>query len=157
VTDPAQELRRLLRQAAPGTELNPARLELERALDTALEQAELRGMRLVARTVPHELAQPLSEARGYAELLLEGGYSEEESREFLERIAGAAERAGNLIHAFGRLGLPDQPPQRRRMGGEDLLVLPGDVAQPPQASETRIDELRGTLLRRLPSEGEPST
>ena len=156
MTDPAQELRRLLRQAAAGPELNAALAHVERLLDAALEQAELRGIRLAARTVPHELAQPLAEVRGYAELLVEGGYSEEQTREFLERIAAASERAGNLTHAIGRLGRTDQPPpQRRTMGGEDLLVVPTEPpAPPPQVGESAAAELRRSLLRRLQTEGE---
>jgi signal transduction histidine kinase len=151
--DPAQELRTLLRQAAAGTDLTSALFQLERLLDAALEQAELHGIRLVARTVPHELAQPLAEVRGYAELLTDGAYPEEQAREFLERIAVAAVRAGNLTHAIGRLGRPDQPPpQRRTMGGEELLSLPSDAAQPRDLPETATAELRRSLLRRLSPE-----
>jgi signal transduction histidine kinase len=129
VIDPTQELRELLRQAAAGAELEPALAQrLEPLLDAALQEAERRGIRLAARTVPHELAQPLSEVRGYAELLLEESFSEEQQREFLELIVAAAVRAGELMHAIGRLGRPDQPPPRRRsMGGEDLLILHADA------------------------------
>lgn len=124
--DPTQEeLRGLLRQTAAWAELEPGLAQrLEVLLDAALEQAELRGIRIAARTVPHELAQPLSEVRGYAELMLEVGFSEAQQREFLELIVAAAVRAGDLMHAIGRLARPDQPPpRRRRMAGEDLLIL----------------------------------
>ena len=78
----------------------------------------------MARTVPHELAQPLAQVRGYAELMLEDSFTGEQQRECLELIAAAAVRAGDLIQAIGRLGRPDQPPpRRRRIAGEDLLIL----------------------------------
>jgi signal transduction histidine kinase len=129
VIDPTQELRRLLRDAAAGAHLEPALAELlEHLLDAALEQAEARGIRMTARTVPHELAQPLSEVRGYAELMLDDSCTEEQQRDCLELIVAAAVRAGDLMHAIGRLGRPDQPPpRRRRMGGEDLLILDTDA------------------------------
>jgi signal transduction histidine kinase len=137
--------------------VDTALAELERLLDAALEQAELNGIRVAARTVPHELAQPLAEVRGYAELLVEGGYTPEQEREFLERIAAAAARVGSLTHAIGRLGRPDQPPpQRRRMGGEELLQLPPEAAQPVELSESPSAELRRSVLRRLQAEEEPS-
>jgi signal transduction histidine kinase len=122
VIDPTQEeLRGLLRQTAAWAELEPG---LAQRLELLLEEAELRGIRIAARTVPHELAQPLSEVRGYAELMLEVGFSEAQQREFLELIVAAAVRAGDLMHAIGRLARPDQPPpRRRRMAGEDLLIL----------------------------------
>lgn len=118
MTDPAQELRIRLHQLAAGP-------ELERLLDAALEQAELNGIRLLARTIPHELAPPLTEVRGYAELLLEGAASEDQAREFVEYIAAAAARAGTLSHAIARLGRSDQaPPRRRTIAGEEMLVIP---------------------------------
>ena len=134
--DPTQELRGLLRQTAAGAELEPAQAQrLEQLLDAALEQAELRGIRLVVRTVTHELAQPLSEVRGYAELMLEDSFSEEQQRDCLDLIAAAA-RAGDLIHAISRLGRLDQPPpRRRRMAGEDLLILEPERRPPTQQSE----------------------
>jgi signal transduction histidine kinase len=157
VIDPTQELRRLLRQAAAGADLEPALAQLlERLLDAALEQAELRGIRIAARTVPHELAQPLTEVRGYAELLAEGGYSEDETRDFLQRIAAAAARAGNLAHAIARLGRADQPaPQRRTIGGEDVLLLPTDPADPPDLAQSPTAELHRFRLRRT-AEGDLS-
>jgi signal transduction histidine kinase len=129
VIDPTQELRSLLRQATAGAHLEPALAELlERLLDAALDQAELRGIRMAARTVPHELAQPLSEVRGYAELMLDNSCTPEQQRDCLELILAAAIRAGDLMHAIGRLARPGQPPpQRRRMGGEDLLILDTDA------------------------------
>ena len=124
--------------------------DLEQLLDAALQNAELNGIRMAARTVPHELAQPLAEIRGYAELLTEGGYPPEQAREFLERIAAAASRAGNLTHAIGRLGRPDQPPpERRRMGGQDLLLLPPEPSEPVEVSEPPSAELRRSARRRL--------
>jgi signal transduction histidine kinase len=148
--DPAHELRTFLRQAAGGRDLSPVLFQLERLLDAALDQAELRGIRLVARTVPHELAQPLAEVRGYAELLTEDDYPEEQAREFLELIAAAATRAGNLAHTIGRLGRPDEPPpQRRSMGGEELLALPSDAAEPADLPETATAEHRRSRLRRI--------
>ena len=105
--------------------------------------------------MPHELAQPLTEVRGYTELLLDGGYSEEQTRDFLQRIAAAAARAGNLAHAIGRLGRADQPPpQRRKSGGEDLLILPAEAAESPDVAESAAAEARRPRLRRLPGEGD---
>jgi signal transduction histidine kinase len=150
VIDPAQHLRNLLRQAAAEVQLEGALEQLEQLLDAALQHAELDGIRMLARTVPHELAQPLAEVRGYAELLAEGGYTPDQQREFLERIAAAATRAGGLTHAIGRLGRSDQPPpQRRRMGGQDLLLLPPEDDGPVEITETAVGELRRALLRRL--------
>jgi signal transduction histidine kinase len=86
--------------------------------------------------VPHELAQPLSEVRGYAELMLEESFSEEQQRDFLEIIAAAAVRAGDLMHAIGRLARPDQPPPpRHHVAGEDLLILEPERRPPTQQSE----------------------
>jgi signal transduction histidine kinase len=125
VLDPAQELRTLIRQAGSDPEVASAAARLESLLDAALAQAEMQGMRLLARTVLYELAQPLTELRGYARLLVERSISAEEYPSILAWTEQAASRAGTLLHAIGRLERPDaQAPGRIVLNDQELLILP---------------------------------
>ena len=74
--------------------------QLLRLLDQALAETELHARREVARRLPHELGQPLSELLGYAELLAEHDYAPDEQSDLVRRIAAAADRLGKLVHAL---------------------------------------------------------
>src|SRR5919202_6535410 len=74
--------------------------QLLRLLDEALAETELHARREVARRIPHELGEPLSELLGYAELLADHDYPPEEQSQVVARIARAAERLGRLVHAL---------------------------------------------------------
>ena len=127
--DPANELRTLIRQVGADPEIAPAAAKLERLLDAALEQAEMQGIRLLARTVLYELAQPLTELRGYARLLVERSVPPEDYPSILAWTEQAATRAGSLIHAIGRLERADsQVPGRIVLNDQELLILPTETS-----------------------------
>ena len=127
--DPANELRALIRQVGGDPEVAPAAAKLESLLDAALEHAEMQGIRLLARTVLYELAQPLTELRGYARLLVERSVTPEEYPSILAWTEQAATRAGSLIHAIGRLERADaQAPGRIVLNDQELLILPTDTS-----------------------------
>lgn len=144
--DAAEQLRTLLRQAGSEPDLAEASARLLHLLEQALEDAHDAGSRSVARAIPHELGQPLAEVRGYAELLLERDFSEEQTRDLLSRIAGAAIRLGELAHGLGALAESDAPARVRRLPGHEPVQVPGSAASGTGAA---LLELQRSALRRL--------
>ena len=128
VATAAQRLRAILARAGADAESGPPE-QLVALLDQALAEAESTGVRRLARTIPHELGQPLTEVRGYAELLAHRRFPPAEQAELMRRIAGAATRLGTLMHAVGRLAEGEgSPPERREFAGYELVAL---HAEPP--------------------------
>lgn len=68
-------------------------LEAERAADAARSEA----LRVIGRSLPHELHQPLSCIMGYAALLEEGDVSAEEMQTYAQEIVAASERLADLV------------------------------------------------------------
>lgn len=145
--DAAEKLRGALREAGDDPRLRAAVERSLSLLEQALRDARQDGLRVLARTIPHELAQPLAEIRGYAELLIEREFEPDEHREILGRIARAATRLGELIHAFGSIA-DTGTPRPRQPGAEELLELTAPEASTAAAI---LDELRQSAARRLAS------
>jgi signal transduction histidine kinase len=128
MTTAAQRLRAILARASADAEIGPPE-QLVALLDQALAEAESDGVRRLARTIPHELGQPLTEVRGYAELLAHRRFPPAEQIELMRRIADAANRLGTLMHAVGRLAVSDgSSPERLDFAGYELVAL---RAEPP--------------------------
>ena len=119
-------------------------------------EAEIKGIRALARTLPHEFGQPLTELLGYAELLRTGHYSPAEQDELLRYIERAATRLGQIMHAVARLA--DErlgEPRRYERGGRELidLQLPTPAAEPDAVPSPSIAELRASAAERLSQPG----
>ncbi len=140
----ADALRAALRAAAADPALAPGAGRLLALLDSAIAEAEASGVRSLARSIPHELGQPLAEVRGYAELLSDFDYPAEERAELLKRVEHAADRLSELLHAVGRLADPARPiPAPRSVAGMNLI--PVEVAALPAA----VQELRRSAAAHL--------
>jgi nitrogen-specific signal transduction histidine kinase len=68
-------------------------LEAQQAADTA----RIEALQVIARTLPHELHQPLSCLMGYAALLADDSLSAAEVRDYAREIVDATERLAALI------------------------------------------------------------
>ncbi len=145
------ELRAVLSRAAADPSIGPEIQRLIDLLDRALAEAETAGVRYLARSIPHELAQPLSEIRGYAELLAHHDYPPDQRSTLLDRVSSAASRLGEMVHAVGSIADPDRPaPQRRKVAGHLLVEIQtsAPVDEPPEPA-TAVDELRLAAAGRL--------
>lgn len=135
-TGAGDELRLAFREAALSPDARAGAERLQALLDAALLEAEWAGARRLARSVQHNAGQQLSIVRGYAELLAERSYEAAERDELLRRIADAAKRLGDLIHAVAQVadhfeGASDV----QVLGGEELMLLPGFHAAPNEPNE----------------------
>jgi two-component system phosphate regulon sensor histidine kinase PhoR len=72
--------------------------------------------------VSHELRTPVTSIRGYAETLLDGAATPEESRRFLSIIAKHAERLEALIEDLLYLSRIEQDAERARLPREDAAI-----------------------------------
>ncbi len=141
MTSAAEAMRAIFRTAAADPEIGPAARRLEDLLDRVIAEAETAGVRYLARSIPHELGQPLAEVRGYAELVAEHDYSPQERAELLQRVVDAATRLGQMIHAMGRIADPAVPaPERQSIGGVQLMKI--DLGAEERAATSAIEELR---------------
>lgn len=68
-------------------------LEAERAADAA----RIEALRVIGRSLPHELHQPLSCIMGYAALLEEGDVTPDEMQTYAQEIVSAADRLAELV------------------------------------------------------------
>ena len=136
-----------LRQVSEEPALADAARRMLHLLDEALDEAEQSGMRRIARTIPHELGQPLAEVRGYAELLVERDFTEEQLRDLLGRIARAATRLGELVHAIGAIAEEPVKPETTSLAGHDLVDVPLHHAS--ALAKGAAAELRRSALTRL--------
>lgn len=159
------ELRLAFREAALSPEARAGAERLQALLDAALVEAESAGARRLARSVQHNAGQQLSIVRGYAELLAERPYEAAERDELLRRIADAAARLGDLIHAVAQVAEHfDGTSDVQVLGGEELMLLEGfhrarHEPGPPDPPEERaspeiqapdsLAELRASATARL--------
>lgn len=159
------ELRLAFREAALSPEARAGAERLQALLDAALLEAESAGARRLARSVQHNAGQQLSIVRGYAELLAERPYEAAERDELLRRVADAAARLGDLIHAVAQVAEHfDGASEVQVLGGEELMQLPGfhpsrhkpvptPTAEDQAAPETQVPdslaELRASAAARL--------
>jgi signal transduction histidine kinase len=146
----AERLNALLATLRADPEVAPTAEYVSRLSDEAQVEAEIRGIRALARTLPHELGQPLSELLGYAELLRAGGYSPSEQDEILLQIERSAARLGQIVHALARLA-DDRlgKPRRYERGGRELVDLELPAAGAPPPAPGHLGELRESAAERL--------
>ncbi len=145
MAEAAEVLREALGAAAADPALAPAAAHLLSLLDQAIAEAEAAGVRSLARSIPHELGQPLAEVRGYAELLVDFDYPMEERAELLRRVTDAADRLSERVHAVGSLADPARPiPARRSIAGVDLVPVGSE------GTHSAIEELRRSAAAHVP-------
>jgi len=126
-----------------GGALNAMLAQIETAFDEkSISEARLRQF---VADASHELRTPLTSIRGYAELLRNGGFADEESRQrALSRVEQEAARMGDLVDDLLLLARLDQG---RALRGEpvDLALVARDVVEDARAVDPeRPIELRGT-------------
>ena len=94
-----ERMENALREAQKQLQSHAQKLELTVEERTAKLREALSDLEAFSYSVSHDLRAPLRVMRQYSEALLEdfGGRIDEDGREFLQRIAGAAERLDTLI------------------------------------------------------------
>ncbi len=97
--------------------------------ERAAEQARLEALRIIGRSLPHEVHQPLSCIRGYAALLADEHVDPDDVRAYAREIVQAAERLTAVIR---RLGSSDHYAVREMGPGNVLLDL--DLASTKDSS-----------------------
>ncbi len=98
-----EQLRVIFTSALRAPELGASVQPLIDMFEEAIREAQIAGMRRVAYQVPHQLGGPLSEVRGYAELLLDADYTVDERRDMIARIHDASIRAAMVLQAVTRI------------------------------------------------------
>ena len=74
----------------------------------------------------HEVGNPIAALIGMEDLLLEGGLSAEEQRDFLQRMRKETERIHFIIRDLLEFARPEEPPKER------------DGAEPPQRADVAL-------------------
>ncbi|MFO0549494.1 MAG: ATP-binding protein [Polyangiaceae bacterium] len=78
-------------------ELERTTRELQSAQETVIRSERLASVGRLAAGVAHEIGNPIAAILGFEELLLAGGLSEEEERDFLERMKRETERVHGVL------------------------------------------------------------
>jgi two-component system NtrC family sensor kinase len=96
--------------------------KLREAQDRLVRTERLASVGRLSAGLAHEIGNPIAALLGLEDLLLQGGLSEEENRDFLKRIKSETER----IHRVLRDLLDFARPAAAAQGGDDK---PGDVVE----------------------------
>ena len=103
-------------------ELERRAQKLREAQDRLVRTERLASVGRLSAGLAHEIGNPIAAMLGLEDLLLQGGLSEDEQRDFLKRIKSETER----IHRVLRDLLDFARPAAAAQGGDDK---PGDVAE----------------------------
>jgi signal transduction histidine kinase len=103
-------------------EINEANSRLKQAQENLLRSERLASVGRLAAGLAHELGNPISAMMGLEELVLQGGLSRDEERDFLQRIARETERVHRILRDLLDFARPTTKPNH-----ED--PQPGDLRQ----------------------------
>ncbi len=125
-----------------------------RAIVTAQEQL-VRSERLasvgrLAAGMAHEIGNPLAAILGLQELLLGGGLSPEEQRDFLQRMQKETERIHRVLRDLLDFARPDAPASERAPGGAAAVAIDDVTALVAPQKELRDVELVREIEPGLP-------
>jgi signal transduction histidine kinase len=102
-------------------EVNEANLRLKQAQERLLRSERLASVGRLAAGLAHEVGNPIAAMMGLEELLLQGGLTKAEERDFLQRIARETERVHRILRDLLDFARPTQHPT------SDAEEEPGDV------------------------------
>lgn len=103
------------------TEIERATAELHQAQAELIRSERLASVGRLSAGLAHEVGNPLSALIGLQDLLLLGGLSPEEERDFLQRMRLETERIQGIVRDLLQFARPE------RSAPESLPVPPGDV------------------------------
>lgn len=152
-----------------------ANLELGRAQDGLIRSERLASVGRLAAGLAHEIGNPISALMGLLDLMLEGGLSSEEERDFLVRMRRESERIHHILRdllAFARPGKAVRDaaepglvevaahetvallgPQRAMHDVELVLDLEGDLPRVTLSREHLVQVLLNLVLNAADATG----
>lgn len=90
-------------------ELQQATTELQAAQAGLVRSERLASVGRLSAGLAHEIGNPLAAIAGMNELLLEGGLTDQEQRDFLERTQRELDRIARIVRELLAFARPDQP------------------------------------------------
>ena len=123
-------------------EVEEATRHLKEAQDRLVRSERLASVGRLAAGLAHEVGNPIAAIIGMQDLLLDGGLTDEESRDFLQRMQKETERIHVILRdllQFARPAAPRDPARALEPGNVEAAVYDTVTLVSPQRSMRSVD------------------